>query len=171
MRDAQGAEDLRAALARLEAAVQGGFISPLFRRAACGAPAAAALSTPQPAASGPDALRSHAAAGAGANLAAHGSADPAVLASPGAAPCSPCGAGGFSSGAVACCNPETLNPNPGNVGGPALGALEQVPATAAAVALRLAALDAALAYRPGTRPAREVLPVRILNVRVRVPCV
>ena len=146
--------------------MQGGFISPLFRRPARSAAAAASLAPPQPAAPGPDALRSHAAAGASTGLAAHGSAYPAVLAAPGAAPCSPCGAGGAGSGAVACCDPETLNPNPGHAGGPAPGALEQVRATAAAVALRLAALDAALAYRPGTRPAREVLPVRTLCVWV-----
>jgi hypothetical protein len=79
-------------------------------------------------------------------------------------PCAPgalAHAGGGAAGGAAggACSAEQ-----GGCGGAGAGrgasGLVWLPATPAAVALRLAALDAALAYRPGTRPAREVLSVR-----------
>lgn len=143
VRGAQGVGDLRGALARLEAAVQGGFISPLFRR---GAPPVAAAWLP------PD-------------LHLIGEPPPAASSRGGGRP--PCSSG---AAAVAGCgiNPGCRpagNPDPeGGPGGGEEAALAWLPATAAAVALRLAALDAALAYRPGTRPAREVLSVRAIEL-------
>ncbi|KAK9843536.1 hypothetical protein WJX81_007913 [Elliptochloris bilobata] len=152
VRGAQGAGDLRAALAQLEAAVQGGFISPLYRRRLhpAAAHAGGAWQHAGGEAGGAAAAACPGAAGAGACRRGGCSVSPASA--PGHAGTRRCmrGAAGVACGAGPCCNPDP----PGD---PANG-LVGLPATPAAVALRLAALDAALAYRPGTRPAREVLP-------------